>query len=216
MKNNKAAKNNKPMQKKEELKQTYNKIAEDFDKTRYKIWDEINLLLTQLPKKSKILDLAAGSGRHAIYAKCKGFDVYCSDFSQKQLKTIKNKDETIPLIISDLEQNPFQSNTFDAIMYIAAIHHLQTEEKRINSLINAKKILKKDGLILVSAWSINAPKFKKENIKNQDIILQWNKKHPRFYHLFIENELEQLVKKAGFTILESKNTDWNFWVLAKK
>ena len=216
MKNNKAAKNNKPMQKKEELKQTYNKIAAHFDKTRYKIWDEINLLLTQLPKKSKILDLAAGSGRHAIYAKNKGFDVYCSDFSQKQLKTIKNKDKNIPLIISDLEQNPFKNNTFNAIMYIAAIHHLQTEEKRINSLKKAKQMLKKEGLILISAWSINAPKFKKENIKNQDVILQWNKKHPRFYHLFIENELEQLVKKAGLTIIKSLNTNWNFWVLAKK
>ena len=203
------------MQKKEDLKYTYNQIAKHFDKTRYKIWNEIDLLLDSIPKKSKILDLAAGSGRHTIHAKKKGFTVFASDFSQKQLLTIRKKDKNIPLVISDIEQNPFKNDTFDAIMYIATIHHLQTKKERINSLIEAKRILKKDGLILISAWSIDSPKFKKENMKKQDVILNWDNKHPRFYHLFKEGELEQLVKLSKLQIIKTKNTDWNYWVLAK-
>ena len=213
---NKSAKNNKPMQKKEDLKNTYNKIAEHFDATRQNIWKETNMLFKKLKENSLVLDLAAGTGRHALCAKKKGHNCICSDFSQKQILQARKKDPKMSCIISDILKNPVKKETFDAILYIAAIHHIKTEKERIESLIEAKRSLKHDGLILVSAWSLNAPKFKKEKINKKDVILAWDKKYPRYYHLFSLGELEKLVKKAGLNVIETKKTNSNFWVLAKK
>ncbi|MCK5474767.1 MAG: class I SAM-dependent methyltransferase [Candidatus Aenigmarchaeota archaeon] len=204
------------MQKKEDLKNTYNKIAEHFDATRQNIWKETGMLFEKLKENSLVLDLASGTGRHALYAKKKGHNCVCSDFSQKQILQARKKDRNMSCVLSDLLKSPFKKETFDAILYIAAIHHIKTEKERIESLDETKRVLKPNGLVLVSTWSLDAPKFKKEKITKKDVILTWDKKYPRYYHLFSSGELEELVKKSGLNVIKTKQTNSNFWVLAKK
>ncbi|MCK4550682.1 MAG: class I SAM-dependent methyltransferase, partial [Candidatus Aenigmarchaeota archaeon] len=141
------------MQKKEDLRNTYNKIAEHFDATRQNIWKETGMLFEKLKENSLVLDLAAGTGRHALYAKKKGHNCVCCDFSQKQILQARKKDQNMPCVVSDILNCPFKKETFGAILYIAAIHHIKTEKERTESLVEAKRLLKQGGLVLVSAWS---------------------------------------------------------------
>ncbi len=182
------------------LKSTYNKIAKHFDATRKKPWSKVDEFIKEQRKGTLVLDLASGTGRHSICAKKENLYPIAGDFSISQLLEIRKKDKTIPLLMLDIAALPFKSNIFDSIVYIAAIHHLETEKERIISLEETGRVLTSEGTMLVSAWAHDQPRF--ENM-SQDVHYTWDKKYPRFYHLFKEGELKDISKKAGFHIIES-------------
>lgn len=197
------------------LKETYNKISSHFDSTRKSAWTDVRHFLDTEEKGSLILDLASGTGRHSVYAKSVGLKPIAGDFSISQLREIKKKDSTIPAVMLDLLVLPFKSGTFSSIIIIAAIHHLETEKKRINSLKEASGVLKQGSSILVSAWALDQPRFKNTPTKDGDICLTWDKKYPRYYHLFKEGELVGLAKKAGLTTINSFRSGDNFYVITR-
>ncbi|RLG14545.1 MAG: hypothetical protein DRN71_02960 [Candidatus Nanohalarchaeota archaeon] len=195
------------------LKKTYNKIAPQFDATRKNPWPKVEQFIKEQSKDSLILDLGAGTGRHSISAKTHNLNPIAGDFSISQLLQIKKKDKTIPLVLLDLTALPFRPDTFDTIIYIAAIHHLETEKKRISSLKETERILKPQSPLLTSAWAHDQPRFKN---KPADIYHTWDKKHPRFYHLFKENELKAISKKANLHIITSCRIKDNIYIHSLK
>ena len=67
----------------------------------------------QIQKKSKILDVACGKGRHATYFNKKGMNVIGIDLSINNIKTAKKKEnETLQFAVHDM-RNPFKTNEFD-------------------------------------------------------------------------------------------------------
>lgn len=195
------------------LKETYNKIAEHFDATRKNPWPKVEQFIKKQQKDTHLLDLGAGTGRHSISAKNHNLNPIAGDFSISQLRKLKEKDKTIPLVLLDLTALPFRSDTFESIIYIAAIHHLETEKKRINSLKETERILKPQSPILISAWAHDQPRFKNTHA---DIHHTWDKKHPRFYHLFKESELKDISKKANLHIITSCREKDNIYVHSLK
>src|SRR3989338_3277331 len=196
---------------KQQLKSTYNNIAQDFDRTRHKPWKEVvNFLKNIKDKNATILDLGCGNGRHLRAAKELGFNNFIAvDFSSSFVKIVKKSFPNAKVIKSDLtDLSKIKNNSVDAILYIAALHHLPTEKERNKSLIECRRVLKKDGKIIISAWSADNEKFKNiKDIKN-DIVHTWDKKYKRFYHLFEKKELEGLLKKTKFRkIKEWKSKD---------
>ncbi len=178
------------------LKETYNTISRHFDCTRKSAWADVGRFINNEKKGSLILDLASGTGRHSVYAKSVGLKPIAGDFSISQLREIKKKDPSIPLVMLDLLALPFKSDTFSSIIFIAAIHHMETEKKRIHSLSESSRVLKPGSSILVSAWALDQPRFRNKPLKSGDICLTWDKKYPRFYHLFKAEELETIAKKS--------------------
>jgi len=197
------------------LKETYNTISSHFDSTRKSAWSDVGHFIDTQKKGSLILDLASGTGRHSVYAKKSGLKPVAGDFSISQLREIKKKDNKIPLVMLDLLSLPFKSSTFDSVICIAAIHHLETEKKRIHSLEESSRISKPGGSILVSAWALDQPRFKNKPAKDGDIMLTWDKKYPRFYHLFREGELESIAEKSGLEVIDSFRTGDNYYIIAR-
>ncbi len=195
------------------MKNTYNKIAPHFDATRQKTWKEVEIFIDSQPKGTLILDLASGTGRHSLYAKNHRLNPVAGDFSISQLRTLRKKDKTIPLVMLDLTALPFRPDTFESIICIAAIHHLETEKERIAALKEAEQILKPQSPILISAWAHDQPRFKNNP---PDIHHTWDKKHPRFYHLFKTGELEGISKKANLQPVKSFRIKDNIYVHSRK
>lgn len=198
------------------LKETYNTISSHFDSTRKSAWSDVRHFLDREKKGSLIIDLASGTGRHSVYAKSIGLNPIAGDFSISQLREIKKKDCTIPSVMLDLLALPFKSDTFSTIIFIAAIHHLETEKKRMNSLKESSRVLKLGSSILVSAWALDQPRFKNKPTKDGDIMMAWDKKYPRFYHLFKAEELETIAKKSGLEVLDSFRSEDNYYILGRK
>jgi ubiquinone/menaquinone biosynthesis C-methylase UbiE len=222
---------------KSQLIKTFDAIAPHFDITRYKPWPESKRFISTLPKGSKVLDLGCGNGRNSIYLAKEGMDVVGLDFSRALLKIVSNKvewkevREKVRLIEGDCALLPFKSHFYDAVLYIATLHHLPTHQERLNSLLEVKRCLKPGGRALVSAWAQEQEKFKEEleiSKKNTeegaeygDIYLPWKMKegrvYQRYYHLFSKEEFEDLMENSGLKPIRiSFSADNHYAELRKK
>ncbi|MBW6461870.1 MAG: class I SAM-dependent methyltransferase [DPANN group archaeon] len=201
---------------KSNIKATYDKISKHFDATRGYMWEECKTFINAAKESSIFLDIGCGNGRNSLYACQKGFKVLASDISKGQLNIIKSKakatKQDISLIQCDAISLPLKSESFDCVMFIATIHHLPTKKERLKSLIEIKNILKPDGRALISAWARDQPKFKDLKTKDGDVILKWDGKYDRFYHLFDDSELEYLCKKADLAVFSAFKSHGNNYV----
>ena len=68
-----------------------------------------------------------------------------------------------------------------------------------------KRLIKPNGKILISIWSINQPdKTKVKFNKYGDIMVKWNKKYDRYYYIFQIEEILHLFKLANLDVIEHK------------
>ena len=104
----------------------------------------------QIPKGSKLIDIACGKGRHAKYFNKKGMDVVGVDLSQNSINTAK-KDENKNLQFSahDMREN-YQENSFDIVTNLFTsfgyFENNKDEQKAINAMANN---LKKEGILII-------------------------------------------------------------------
>lgn len=72
--------------------------------------------LLNLPQGSKIMDLACGKGRHAIYLNRKGYDVTGLDLSERNILLARHfENESLRFFIHDM-RNVWSRNEFDCVM----------------------------------------------------------------------------------------------------
>ena len=153
-----------------------------------------------------VLDLGAGSGRNMQNIK-KG-KMFLVDFSQKMLdlaeeraKKEKIKIETKKGQLFDI---PYEDDFFDGAICISALHCIQGEDNRIKSLKEMFRVLKPGAKILIGVWNIKSKRFRN---KKPERMIGWTDKGERYYYLYNEEEIHEQVKKIGFKIIESHNSE---------
>ncbi len=179
------------------VKNIYEIIANDFSDKRMTKWDWIDRFIYSFPEQSVLLDLGCGSGRNMEYNNYNFIGVdNCVNF----INIAKQKH--LNVLLSDITQLPFNNNTFDGIIAIASFHHLSSDERRNKCLEELKRILKTNGQILLSVWSINQTHNKRLNNKftygNNIVPFKNNKgesKGDRYYYIFKLDELYGLLNK---------------------
>tara|TARA_Y100000310_G_scaffold304524_1_gene343792 strand:- start:41 stop:406 length:366 start_codon:yes stop_codon:yes gene_type:complete len=106
---------------------------------------------------------------------------------------------------------PLRDNSADGILSIASFHHLATVERRMKALTEMKRLLKTDGIILLSVWSIRQPKKLKKKYRFHfgDNIVKWTipdgETYDRYYYIFSVEELYHLFNIAGLNVIK------HFW-----
>jgi ubiquinone/menaquinone biosynthesis C-methylase UbiE len=200
----------------EKTKEDYNLIAKEFSATRKEVWEELRFLFENLKEGEKVLDLGCGNGRWYNLFKEKKVDYFGIDNSEKLIEIAKENFPSAKFFVGDALNLPFQDNFFDKIYSIALFHHIPSGEFRTRVLSEAKRVLKPGGILILTSWRIHRWReifilvkytFLKligiSKLDFKDIFLPWGKKALRYYHCFSKKELENLVKKVGFEILES-------------
>ena len=126
---------------------------------------------TRFNKGAKILCLAEGEGRNAVYLAKSGYDVTAVDSSQvgldKLLKLAKKNGAAVKAICCDLNDFNFEDRRWDAVISIWC--HLPSE---LRSKIHGKIVtsLKPDGLFLLEAYTPDQLKFKTGGPQNPDLM----------------------------------------------
>lgn len=225
-------------------KADYNLIAEQFSRTRNTksiIWQDLVPFLNYTVLGDKVLDLGCGNGRLLQALKDKNVEYIGVDNSEELIKEAKKKSPEADFRVVDILKLPFQDNYFDKIYFIATLHHIPSEKIRLEVLKEAKRVLKPEGIIIVTVWNLWRRKLAwKELIRNiifkvfglskldfKDVFFPWRDNNrkilaQRYLHLFTKGEMRRLFKKAGFRIkevglterLDRKNN--NIYLIAEK
>jgi len=202
----------------------YNNISEHFSITRKIMWPKVCEFIDSFKSDSLILDIGCGNGKNmGTRHDCEYIGI---DMCERLMKQCKYKDNC-KFIAGDCLNLPFKDETFEYAICIAVIHHLSTEERRLKSIKELSRILKTGGYGLIYVWAYEQKRF--ENEKKQDVDVKWllQKKYNkcsetdevyyRYYHLFKENELEELILNDGnLGIIESGNQYNNWYCIVKK
>ena len=182
------------------VQESYDKIAKYFSVTRVFTWNWTNNFIDNLNKNSIILDIGCGSGRNMNFH---NHITHGIDLSLEQLKQCSNS----KLIVqANMINIPFKDKYFDSIISIASFHHLSTVIDRHRCLQEMKRILNKNGNVLLSVWSINQPKKTKRIFQDYgDNIVEWNTNTkddngnpiiiPRYYYIFKLEEIKKLIQE---------------------
>ena len=115
-------------------------------------------------RKTRILDIGCGTGRHAIELTSRGYDVVGVDLSDSQLKRAKEKASERNLAIDfqrrDARNLPF-SNEFDLVIMLCegAFPLMETDDMNFRILENAGNALKPGGKLIFTTLSGLFPLF---------------------------------------------------------
>lgn len=276
---------------KKHVYEIYDKIAGEFSDSRYRAWPNVKKFVEELPAATILVDLGTGNGKN-LNLNESIVSIGC-DTSIKLLEICRQHQyECLAANVLDL---PFKDESIDACIFIAVLHHLATEQRRLDALRNVAKMLRVGGLCLIYVWAfeqelkgnksnyikqkydlkpedtkcvpvdLSALKLNESNASNdlndlnakitanstndsstndhqntrlmpihyngtkfrhQDCFVPWKKKNQivsleqtdlRFYHLFKENELDDLIKQLdNVEIVDSYYDNGNWAVRFRK
>lgn len=126
----------------------------------------------------KIIDVGAGCGKYSIYLHKKGYDVTAIELVKHNLMTLKKNNSDIDAFCANaLDLSKFKDESFDMVILFGPMYHLISMEDKIKALMEAKRIVKRGGYILISyymnEYAVITHGFKdnmiKEAIKNKEI-----------------------------------------------
>ncbi|XP_055907239.1 alkylated DNA repair protein alkB homolog 8 [Eupeodes corollae] len=238
----------------------YEKIANHFSETRHSPWPNVAQFLDAFPPGSIIVDIGCGNGKYLSINK-ETLQIGCDRSSGLLSVCSSNKQHVFKC---DCLSVPIRSSTADGVISIAVIHHLASEARRLQSITEMARVLRKGGQGLIYVWAknqkanlkkssylrqnkaVNKGKIsedeqrqKTENdskemnleidiqlpvhtnrteFQQQDVLVPWKLKSSqesrtdtstflRFYHVFEENELENLCKKVSDITIEKSFYD---------
>ncbi|WP_396194293.1 class I SAM-dependent methyltransferase [Flavobacterium sp.] len=107
-----------------------------------------------LPEKAKVLDLACGKGRHAIYLNQLGYDVIGADLSENSIaEANKNANDTLHFVVHD-KRVPFEEK-FDAIFNLfTSFGYFENEDDNLQTLIAIKESLSDYGFAVIDFMNV--------------------------------------------------------------
>lgn len=191
----------------EDSEKFYQKLAPYYDemtrfKERIEKEEEVLALWRNRFNFSKILDVACGTGLHAILFASMGIEVVAADISREMLEIAKKNSnvasvhvEWIHSSIQRLTKNI--SKKFDAIFCLGnSLPHLLTMEDSRSAVFNFYHLLKSYGILVIQI--LNYQQILEHNKRIVGIHKQGSKEFIRFYDL-----LEDIVR---FNVLA---IEWN-------
>ncbi len=185
---------------KAKLRSTYNRIARKHGAYHRKPWPPVARFLSRVD--GDLLDIGAGNCCFSGKVLKKGHKLYAVDFSQEMLNLAP---EGTKKIVANATKIPL-NRRFRWILSSALIHHLPVEKDRIRFLKEVKRLLARNGEALITAWYGDPG----------DKMVKWGDTEERYYHFFTEQELDALLKKAGFTNYTIKKSQGKYkpnWII---
>jgi ubiquinone/menaquinone biosynthesis C-methylase UbiE len=178
----------------------YDAIAEHFDATRYKPWPETVEFLRGLPPGSSVLDVGCGNGRNLVAAESAGHGCVGFDLSRAMLRTARGKGAW-QLVQADARAPPFADGSFDAVLAIAVVHHVETEDGRVAAMREIGRMLKPGGAALIGVWAREQERLAGKCDAGGDAWVDWRtpdgRVSKRFYHLYTERGFRDALASAG-------------------
>lgn len=201
----------------------YDLIADEFDKTRVRLWPCVKSYLDLFESHSKILDVGCGNGKYMNYRndiQMKGIDI-----SQELVLICKQKG--FDVIKGSMTSLPFANDSFDGILCVASYHHLETDEDRRKTLNEFYRVLNNGGLCFIEVWALeqetNNTNKNSNGFKEKSNMVKWTSIktgdiYYRYYNIYRKNQLEKEINELEprFLIINSGYQKGNYYIILKK
>ena len=201
------------------IEQVYDKIADQFNNTRYKIWGSVKTFMDSLPKDASVLELGCGNGKNMLYRS--DINIKGIDISNEQVIICKRK--SLDVEKGNITELKFDDNSFDFMICIATYHHLDNDIDRQKCLKEMYRCLKYNGEVFITVWAMEQQENSTFNFTQTDEMVPWKSKddgntYLRYYHIYRKDELRLEITRLcpEFKIVK---IDWelgNWYVLLKK
>ncbi len=206
----------------------YQKFGAEFSRTRGRIQPGVRKIVARIGHDWPILDVGCGNGEFIRQLAANGHraPVLGVDFSLPLLEDAKLVPENFPATFRALDiTSPDWSavnGQYSVITCFATLHHIPSEEIRLEILGNIHARLADDGRFIHSNWQfLNSQKLRKriqpwevvsldaEDMDEGDYLLDWRSGGTgyRYAHQYSEAELADLAVKSGFKVVESFYSD---------
>lgn len=199
-----------------EVARTYREIAKHFDETRVAIWNCVNDFFTTIPKNSIMGDIGCGNGKYTKFRK----DVFviALDICLPLLELVGDGKHYDRLHANAMSL-PIRTDTFDHVISIAVVHHIQSSNDRKKFLENIMNALKENGTLLFTVWAAEQKiksKWIASTTTKNDYLIPWLDKntgltHQRYYHLFDEIEVKSLASSISKAIVKTIKYEKDNW-----
>ena len=208
----------------------YTSIAPHFSLTRHKPWPLVSSFLLALPSGSIGLDVGTGNGKYLPLRD--DIFILASDRSEALVKIANGQSKTHDLLVADALGLPHRRGSVDFVICIAVVHHLASEERRVECIKGVLDCLRENGEALIYVWALEQGGSRRgwDVGDKQDVLVPWIMKEgvgqdgevtqertfQRYYHLSKEGELEGLVERAGGRVVKAGYERDNWWVIAAR
>ena len=206
----------------------YQKFGTEFSRTRGRIQPGVRTILDRIGRDLPLLDVGCGNGEfirqlaeHGHRAPVQGVD-----FSLPLLEDALRIPDRFPATFHALDiTSPDWSlipDTYSLITCFATLHHIPSEEIRLQILRNIRARLTDDGQFIHSNWQfLNSEKLRQRiqpwdvvgmdaaDVDEGDYLLDWRSGGTgyRYAHQYAEAELAHLAAESGFKIIETFYAD---------
>ncbi|XP_042136353.1 tRNA (carboxymethyluridine(34)-5-O)-methyltransferase ALKBH8 isoform X3 [Peromyscus maniculatus bairdii] len=134
----------------EHVHRVYDLIARHFSSTRHSPWPRIVEFLKALPSGSIVADIGCGNGKYLGINK----ELYMIGCDRSQNLVDICRERQFQALVCDALSVPFRSESFDACISIAVIHHFSTAERRVAALQELARLLRPGGQALIYVWAM--------------------------------------------------------------
>ncbi|MGZ3929350.1 MAG: class I SAM-dependent methyltransferase, partial [Mucilaginibacter sp.] len=105
-----------------------------------------------LPKKGLIIDVGGGPGIYSEWLASMGHNVYLVDPVEKHIKQANKRSskakKPFKSQLGEAQNLEFQDNFADVVILHGPLYHLQSRSERVKSIIEVKRVLKPNGVVL--------------------------------------------------------------------
>lgn len=176
------------------MKQFWN---DRYTKSEFAYGKEPNQFLKEhihLFPKGKVLFVAEGEGRNAVFAAKNGLQVYAFDYSdsgQKKAMVLASENNVIiDYEVSDVLQLSYEKNSFDAIVFIFAHFPSDIRKKAHEELLS---LVKPNGKIVFEAFSKEQLKYTSGGPKESAMLFSEDEVRKEFVNVTFDFLKTQLV-----------------------
>jgi len=146
-------------------------------------------------KNNKMLDVGCGPGLFLIEAKKRGWEVYGTEFTDKQLVYLKDKG--INTLKGKLTNNSFEDGLFDVIISSEVIEHINNPVEEMQQF---HRLLRKGGVVYITTPNFNA--LERYLLKGDYEIIEY----PEHLSYYTPTTINLLLTNNGFEKLKITTT----------
>lgn len=193
---------------------SYDNFAHTFSESRKNHpWPELNCIIEDMKRQgfSNVLDIGCGNGRfleEADKAELHIEHYLWIDSSTGMIAEARKLHREYHFEVAPMESlsncQTVKLSNYDAIIFLASFHHLESREERLTVLEDIKLFLKPGGRVYMTNWNLrDQSRYQKSHQGNGDYDIKIGE-FSRYYHGFTVEELNELFDTTWWNVVENK------------